>query len=160
SSSSRPSHRSSQLAPWPSRLGFSGLVTDAAEVWRCAALAASLISPDNQWSRHIELSPRGVQGNIQVSPASRTPTVTNTMPEQPAARSAVLERVRAGQPVLTLGVRGARTADIVRLAKSAGYGVVWVDLEHSSMSIDCAAQILASAGDLGLEAWVRVPERD
>jgi len=86
--------------------------------------------------------------------------VTNRMPEQSAARSAVLERVRAGQPVLTLGVRGARTADIVRLAKSAGYGVVWVDLEHGSMSIDCAAQILASAGDLGLEAWVRVPERD
>jgi 2-keto-3-deoxy-L-rhamnonate aldolase RhmA len=86
--------------------------------------------------------------------------VTNIMPQESAARSTVLERLRAGQPVLSLGVRGARTADIARLAKSAGYGVVWVDLEHSSMSIDCAAQILASAADLGLEAWVRVPERD
>lgn len=72
----------------------------------------------------------------------------------------MLERLKAGQPVLTLGVRAARTADIARLARSAGYGVIWVDLEHSSMSIDCAAQILASAFDLGLEAWVRVPERD
>lgn len=72
----------------------------------------------------------------------------------------MLERLKAGQPVLTLGVRAARTADIARLARSAGYGVIWVDLEHSSMSIDCAAQILASALDLGLEAWVRVPERD
>ena len=86
--------------------------------------------------------------------------MTNKMPEELATRSAVLERLRAGQPVLSLGVRGARTADVARLAKSAGYGVVWVDLEHSSMSIDCAAQILASAVDLGLEAWVRVPEED
>jgi 2-keto-3-deoxy-L-rhamnonate aldolase RhmA len=82
------------------------------------------------------------------------------MPEESAAPSAVLELLKAGQPVLSLGVRGARTADIARLARSAGYGVLWVDLEHSSMSIDCAAQILASAFDLGLEAWVRVPERD
>jgi 4-hydroxy-2-oxoheptanedioate aldolase len=86
--------------------------------------------------------------------------VTRKKPEEVAPRGAVLERLRARQPVLTLGVRSARTADIARLAKSAGYGVLWVDLEHSSMSIDCAAQILASAVDLGLEAWVRVPERD
>ena len=81
-------------------------------------------------------------------------------PPESGLRSAVLESLRAGRPVLTLGVRSARTADIARLAKSAGYGVLWVDLEHSSISIDCAAQILASAFDLGLEAWVRVPERD
>ncbi|HWW80073.1 MAG TPA: aldolase/citrate lyase family protein [Steroidobacteraceae bacterium] len=84
----------------------------------------------------------------------------DTMPEDPRARSAVLGNLRAGQPVLSLGVRSARTADIARLARSAGYRVIWVDLEHSSMSIDCASQILASAFDLGLEAWVRVPEKD
>jgi 2-keto-3-deoxy-L-rhamnonate aldolase RhmA len=33
-------------------------------------------------------------------------------------------------------------------------------LEHSSLSVDCAVQIAASAADLGLEAWVRVPEQD
>jgi 2-keto-3-deoxy-L-rhamnonate aldolase RhmA len=86
--------------------------------------------------------------------------VTQKTPEEAAPRDSVLERLRVGQPVLTLGIRGARTADIARLAKTAGYGVVWIDLEHSSMSIDCAAQILASAVDIGLEAWVRVPERD
>jgi 2-keto-3-deoxy-L-rhamnonate aldolase RhmA len=37
---------------------------------------------------------------------------------------------------------------------------VWIDLEHSSISIDCAVQIIASAADLGMEAWVRIPERD
>jgi 2-keto-3-deoxy-L-rhamnonate aldolase RhmA len=86
--------------------------------------------------------------------------VTNKAPEGLSARNTVLQRLKAGEPVLSLGVRSSRTAEIARLAKSAGYGVVWVDLEHSTMSIDCAAQILASAVDLGLEAWVRVPERD
>jgi 2-keto-3-deoxy-L-rhamnonate aldolase RhmA len=95
---------------------------------------------------------------IQSTP--RTLSVVDKMPEESRARSAVLDNLRAGQPVLSLGVRNARTADIARLAKSAGYRVIWVDLEHSSMSIDCAAQILASAFDLGLEAWVRVPEKD
>ena len=75
-------------------------------------------------------------------------------------RSAVLRRLAQGEPLLSLGIRNARTAEIVRIAKTAGFGVVWIDLEHSSISIDCAVQIMASAADLGLEAWVRVPERD
>lgn len=69
-------------------------------------------------------------------------------------------RLSAGETILTLGVRHARTADIARMACSAGYGVIWIDLEHSSMPIDCAVQIAATASDLGLEAWVRIPERD
>jgi 2-keto-3-deoxy-L-rhamnonate aldolase RhmA len=86
--------------------------------------------------------------------------VVDRTPGKSEARSAALDNLRAGHPVLSLGVRSSRTADIARLAKSSGYGVLWVDLEHSSMSIDCASQILASAFDLGLEAWVRVPEKD
>jgi 2-keto-3-deoxy-L-rhamnonate aldolase RhmA len=80
---------------------------------------------------------------------------------QPDLReNAVLQRLARGEPLLSLGIRNARTAEIVRIAKTAGFGVVWVDLEHSSISIDCAVQIMASADDLGMEAWVRVPERD
>src|SRR6201992_617088 len=74
--------------------------------------------------------------------------------------SAVMQRLARGEPLLSLGIRNARSAEIARMAKAAGFAVVWVDLEHSSVSIDCAAQILASAADLGMEAWVRVPERD
>jgi 2-keto-3-deoxy-L-rhamnonate aldolase RhmA len=74
--------------------------------------------------------------------------------------NAVLQGLAQGEPLFSLGIRNARTAEIVRIAKTAGFGLVWIDLEHSSLSIDCAVQIMASAGDLGLEAWVRVPERD
>jgi 2-keto-3-deoxy-L-rhamnonate aldolase RhmA len=83
-----------------------------------------------------------------------------TQPDAPPGGNAVLQRLARGEPLLSLGVRNARTAEIVRMAKTAGFGLVWIDLEHSSISIDCAVQIMASAADLGLEAWVRVPERD
>ena len=72
----------------------------------------------------------------------------------------MLQRLAQGEPLLSLGIRNARTAEIVRMAKTAGFGLVWIDLEHSSISIDCAVQIIASAADLGLEAWMRIPERD
>ena len=74
--------------------------------------------------------------------------------------NAVLRKLAQGEPLLSLGIRNARTAEIVRMAKTAGFGLVWVDLEHSSISIDSAVQIIASAADQGMEAWVRVPERD
>jgi 2-keto-3-deoxy-L-rhamnonate aldolase RhmA len=81
-------------------------------------------------------------------------------PDLPSDSNTVLQRLAQGEPLLSLGIRNARTAEIVRIAKTAGFGLVWIDLEHSSISIDCAVQIIASAADLGLEAWVRVPERD
>jgi 2-keto-3-deoxy-L-rhamnonate aldolase RhmA len=74
--------------------------------------------------------------------------------------SVVLQKLARGEPLLSLGIRNARTAEILRIAKTAGFGIVWIDLEHSSISIDCAVQISAAAADLGLEAWVRVPERE
>lgn len=75
-------------------------------------------------------------------------------------RIRLLDRLRAGEPLLSLGIRYSRTADIARMASGAGYDLVWIDLEHSSIAVDVAAQIAASAHDLGLGAWVRVPERD
>jgi 2-keto-3-deoxy-L-rhamnonate aldolase RhmA len=59
-----------------------------------------------------------------------------------------------------LGIRNARTPEIIRMASGAGYDLIWIDLEHSSMSVDCAAQLAAAATDLGMISWVRVPERD
>lgn len=72
----------------------------------------------------------------------------------------MLQRLARGEPVYSLGVRYSRTADIARIASMAAYDLIWVDLEHSSMPVDIAAQILACAHDLGLAGWVRVSERD
>ena len=76
------------------------------------------------------------------------------------ARSAVLERLAKRLPVTAFGVRGARTPEIARIARVAGNDAIWIDLEHSSMSIDIAAQICAAALEMGLFPLVRVPERD
>src|SRR3984957_19631777 len=83
-----------------------------------------------------------------------------TQPDARSQENAVLQGLAQGEPLLSLGIRNARTAEIVRIATTAGFGLVWIDLEHSSISIDCAVQISATAADLGLEAWVRVPERE
>jgi 2-keto-3-deoxy-L-rhamnonate aldolase RhmA len=72
----------------------------------------------------------------------------------------LLERVRAGRRTLVLGVRGSRTTDVVRIARSTGHHAILVDLEHSTMTLDVASALSAAAGDLGLTAFVRVPERE
>lgn len=83
-----------------------------------------------------------------------------TAEHSPHSRPSVLDRLAAGQPVVALGVRNARGGDIARMARGAGYDALWIDLEHSAMPIDCAVQIAATARDLDMAAWVRVPERD
>lgn len=72
----------------------------------------------------------------------------------------LLARLDAGERTYLLGVRGARTTDVVRLARTTGHHGVLVDLEHSTMGLDVAAAICTTAQDLGLAAIVRVPERE
>ena len=76
------------------------------------------------------------------------------------ARNPVLDRLARRLPVTAFGVRGARTAEIARIARAAGNDAIWIDLEHSTMSIDTAAQICAAALDIGLVPLARVPEKD
>ena len=71
-----------------------------------------------------------------------------------------LDRLRGSDPVLMLAIRSSRTADVVRIAKSTGHHAVMVDLEHSTMPLDVAASLCATAGDLGLFSFVRVQERE
>lgn len=84
----------------------------------------------------------------------------NRFVQQTNAGNDFLGRLRAGRTTLMLGVRAARTADIIRVAHSTGHHAVLVDLEHSTMSIDVAAGLCAAAGDLGLMPFVRTPERE
>lgn len=74
--------------------------------------------------------------------------------------SPVMQRLARRQWVAALGVRHARGAEIARLAKASGHHAIWVDLEHSTMPIDAAGAICATALDIGLVPFVRVPERE
>lgn len=72
----------------------------------------------------------------------------------------LLDRLRAGELCLMLGIRSSRTSDVVRIARTTGHDAIMVDLEHSAMPVEVAGQLCATAGDLGMTAFVRLPERE
>jgi 2-keto-3-deoxy-L-rhamnonate aldolase RhmA len=73
-------------------------------------------------------------------------------------RNHAKERLEAGELALGVGLRQARTVDIGRIMKTAGYDFLFIDMEHNSMSIDLAAQISIAAQDAGITPVVRVPD--
>jgi 4-hydroxy-2-oxoheptanedioate aldolase len=85
--------------------------------------------------------------------------MTNRIDSWLAAKG-LLDRLAQGLPVAALGVRCSRTADIARIARATGHQAIWIDMEHSTMSVDTAAMICAASLDLGLVPFVRRPERD
>ena len=75
-------------------------------------------------------------------------------------RNVIIDMLANREPVLALGIRAARTVDIVKIAKATGHHLIWIDLEHSTMSIDLCAQICSAALDAQIVPFVRVPERE
>lgn len=82
-----------------------------------------------------------------------------TGPSEPR-RNTFLDRLRAGELTLMMGIRSSRTSDAVRVASATGHHAILIDLEHSTMPFDIAAQLCATAADLGMTPFVRVPERE
>jgi 2-keto-3-deoxy-L-rhamnonate aldolase RhmA len=74
-----------------------------------------------------------------------------------AIRNFAKERLEAGEFAIGVGLRQARTVDIAKIMKTAGYDFLFIDMEHNSMSIDLAAQISVAAQDAGITPVVRVP---
>ena len=72
-------------------------------------------------------------------------------------RNLAKERLEAGDLALGIGLRLARTVEIGKLMKTAGYDFLFIDMEHGSMSVDLAAQLSIAAQDAGITPVVRVP---
>ena len=68
-----------------------------------------------------------------------------------------LERLRAGELALGVGLRQARTVDTGKIMRTCGFDWLFVDMEHNTMSIDTAVQICVAAQDAGITPLVRVP---
>jgi 2-keto-3-deoxy-L-rhamnonate aldolase RhmA len=66
-------------------------------------------------------------------------------------------RLQGGQFCFVFAVRMARSANIVTVAQQAGYHGIYIDLQHSTMSADDAAQICHAALHASVTAFVRVP---
>src|SRR4051812_36456116 len=75
-------------------------------------------------------------------------------------RNAVKERLARGEVASSMTVRLTRGIEIARLAKTAGFDSLYVDLEHSSLSLETTSQICIAALEVGIAAFVRVPQLD
>lgn len=74
-------------------------------------------------------------------------------------RNPARARLAKGETSLGVGIRLTRTVEIAKLMRSAGFDWLFLDLEHSVMSLHQASQIAIAALDAGIAPLVRVPER-
>jgi len=99
----------------------------------------------------VELTTRGSRW----LPASETREVDRV--GEMKVRNMARERLEKGEMSLGVGIRTARTVDIAKMMKTAGYDWLFIDLEHGPMSIDFAATLAVAALDTGISPIVRVP---
>ena len=73
-------------------------------------------------------------------------------------RNSVKEKLARGEVVSSMTVRLVPNIEIVRLIKTAGFDSFYVDLEHSSLSLETTSQIAVMALATDIPCFVRVPE--
>ena len=67
------------------------------------------------------------------------------------------EKLARGEVVASMTVRLVRGIEIARIAKTAGFDSLYVDMEHSSFSLETMSQICIAALEVGITPFVRVP---
>src|SRR6201996_5864340 len=72
-------------------------------------------------------------------------------------RNHVKEKLARGEVVSSMTVRLVRGIEIARIAKTAGFDSLYVDMEHSSFSLESMSQICIAAIEVGITPFVRVP---
>ncbi len=72
-------------------------------------------------------------------------------------RNVAKERLLAGELAIGIGLRQARTVDIAKIMKTAGFDWLFIDQEHGAFGLDDAAEIACAAQDAGITPIVRVP---
>jgi 2-keto-3-deoxy-L-rhamnonate aldolase RhmA len=72
-------------------------------------------------------------------------------------RNIVKEKLARDEVVASMTIRLTRGIEIARMARTAGFDMIYVDLEHSTMTLDATAQICQAALSAGIAPMVRVP---
>ena len=72
-------------------------------------------------------------------------------------RNHVKEKLARGEVVASMTVRLVRGVEIARIARTAGFDTLYVDMEHSSFSLETTSQICIAALEVGITPLVRVP---
>src|SRR6201986_4289477 len=76
----------------------------------------------------------------------------------PLVANTARDRLASGEVALGFGVRVAKSVEIAKAAKTAGFDWLFLDLEHSAMSIETASQLAIAALDAGIAPIARVPK--
>src|ERR1700694_2858911 len=71
-------------------------------------------------------------------------------------RNPVKEKLARGEGGASMTALLVSSIEILRIAKSAGFDSLYVDLEHSSFSMETTNQICVMALEAGVPAFVRV----
>jgi 4-hydroxy-2-oxoheptanedioate aldolase len=74
-------------------------------------------------------------------------------------RNALKEKLARDEVVSSMTVRLVSDPAIARLARTAGFDSLYVDLEHGPFSIETASRICAACLDVGIVPLARVPGR-
>jgi 4-hydroxy-2-oxoheptanedioate aldolase len=72
-------------------------------------------------------------------------------------RNTVKEKLARGEVVASMTVRLVRGIEIARIARTAGFDMLYIDLEHASFSLETTGQICIAALEIGIAPFVRVP---
>jgi 4-hydroxy-2-oxoheptanedioate aldolase len=72
-------------------------------------------------------------------------------------RNHLKEKLARGEVAASMTVRLVRGIEIARIAKTAGFDSLYVDMEHSSFSLETTGQICMAALEAGVTPLVRVP---
>src|SRR5437588_6014719 len=89
--------------------------------------------------------------DIQMSDRSNEVSINQLL------RNRVKEKLGRGEVVASMTVRLVRGVEIARIAKTAGFDSLYVDMEHSSFSLETTGQICIAALEVGITPLVRVP---
>ena len=72
-------------------------------------------------------------------------------------RNHMKEKLARDEVVASITVRSSRTIEIARIAQTAGFDTLYVDMEHNTLSIDAGCQICQAAQQIGITPLARVP---
>ena len=75
-------------------------------------------------------------------------------------RNHLKEKLTRGEVAASMTVRLVHGIEIARIAKTAGFDSLYVDMEHSSFSFETTSQICMAALQVGVTPLVRVPGVD
>ncbi|KAJ5209452.1 hypothetical protein N7449_003831 [Penicillium cf. viridicatum] len=71
--------------------------------------------------------------------------------------NSLYKKVAQGGLCKAFGIRLVTNPAVVQLAKNGGFDALFVDLEHSTLSVNDASQICTAALQIGITPFVRVP---